>query len=38
MARNEMRTLFGENFEALVCDSTEGQHLDAVGEVTMGGG
>ena len=33
MACNKMRTLFGEIFEASVCDSTEGWHLDAVGEV-----
>ncbi len=33
MARDEMRTLFGENVEALVCDSTEGRRLGAIGEV-----
>ncbi len=33
MACDEMRTLFGENFEASVCDSTKGRHLDAIGEI-----
>ncbi len=33
MTHNKMSTLFGENFEALVCDSTKGQHLGAVGEI-----
>ena len=33
MACDEMCTLFGEKFEASVCDLTDGQHLGAVGEV-----
>ncbi len=33
MACNKMRTLFGENFDVSVCDSTAGWRLDAIGEV-----
>ncbi len=33
MACNEMRALFGENFEASVCDSMKGWRLGAIGEV-----
>ncbi len=33
MMHDNIRTLFGENFEVSVCDSTKGRHLDTVGEV-----
>ncbi len=33
MAYAEIFTLFGENFEASVCDLTKGRHLGAIGEV-----
>ncbi len=33
MTRDEIRTLFVENFEVLVCDLTEGWRLCAVGEM-----
>ncbi len=33
MTHDEIRTLFGENFEASVCDSTEGRHPGALGEI-----
>ena len=33
MTHHEIYTLFGENFEALVCDLTKGWHLGAVGEI-----
>ena len=33
MTRDKICTLFGENFEASVCDLTKGRHLGAVGEV-----
>ncbi len=33
MMRDEIHTLFGENFEASVCDLTKGWLLGAIGEI-----
>ena len=33
MMCNEICTLFGENFEALVCELAKGRRLGAIGEV-----